>query len=92
MPNGRVTQRKFSDGTTINTAYDANGKLISSDGVSIKRDAAMQPSNLNGIGITLDADGRPSTLTYANGKTVAYSYDKSGRLSWYRIGLAERPR
>ncbi len=79
--NGRVTQRKFSDGTTINTGYDVNGQLISSDGLTIKRDAAMQPTNLNGIGITLDADGRPSTLTYASGKAVTYTYDKSGRLS-----------
>lgn len=79
--DGRVTQRKFSDGTTINTAYDTNGKVISSDGVTIARDAAMRPTNINGIGITLDVDNRLASLTYASGKAVTYAYDKSGRLA-----------
>ena len=90
--DGRVTQSKYSDGTTINTGYDTNRMLISADGVTITRDAAGSPPIINGIGITLDADGRPSTITYASGKAVTYTYDKSGRLSTYRIGWAERPR
>ena len=79
--DGRVTQRKFSDGTTISTAYDTNGMLISSDGVTIVRDVAMRPTNINGIGITLDGDSRLASLTYASGKAVTYAYDKSGRLA-----------
>lgn len=79
--DGRVTNRHFSDGTTINTAYDTNRMLSSADGVTIQRDAAGRPSNINGIAITLDADSRPATLTYATGKAVTYTYDKGGRLA-----------
>jgi RHS repeat-associated protein len=55
--------------------------LISADGVTITRDIAGHPTSINGIGIVLDADGRPGTLTYAAGKTVNYGYDKGGRLT-----------
>jgi len=79
--DGRITQKKFSDGTAINKAYDVNGMLISSDGVTITRDAAGRPVNINGIGTALDANSRPATLTYAAGKTVTYAYDTSGRLA-----------
>ena len=78
---GRVTQRKYSDGTTINTAYDPMGLLTSADGVTVQRDAMGHAVNVNGIALTYTAAGRLATLTYAPGKTVTYGYDNAGRLS-----------
>jgi len=79
--DGSVTKTQYSDGTAINAAYDAAGLLISADNLSITRDAKGQPANINGIGIALDGAGRPATLTYAPGKTIAYTYNSSGRLT-----------
>jgi RHS repeat-associated protein len=76
---GHVTKRTYSDGTVINAGYDSGGHLISADNLTIKRDSKSQPTNINGIGITYDAAGRPATLVYASGKSVAYTYDSSGR-------------
>jgi RHS repeat-associated protein len=79
--DGRVTQRKYSDGTTINTAYDPMGLLTSADGLTIQRDAMGHAVNVNGMALTYTAAGRLATLTYAPGKTVTYAYDNAGRLS-----------
>ncbi len=79
--DGRVTKRQFSDNTVINAGFDGNGLLISADNVTIKRDAKDQPTNINGIAITLDGAGRLATLTYAPGKTITYAYNNSGRLT-----------
>jgi RHS repeat-associated protein len=79
--DGRVTRRKYSDGTTINTAYDPMGLLTSADGVTIQRDVMGHAVNVNGIALTYTAAGRLATLTYAPGKTVTYAYDNAGRLS-----------
>jgi RHS repeat-associated protein len=79
--NGRVTQRQYSDGTTINTAYDPMGLLTSADGVTIQRDVMGHPVNVNGIALTYTVAGRLATLTYAPGKTVTYAYDNAGRLA-----------
>src|ERR1035441_5365954 len=78
---GRVTQHKYSDGTTINTAYDPMGLLTSADGVTIQRDVMGNAVNVNGIALTYTAAGRLATQTYAPGKTVTYVYDNAGRLS-----------
>jgi len=79
--DGRVTQRKYSDGTTINTGYDSAGLITSADGVTIKRDVKGYPITVNGLAITYTAAGRPATITYAAGKTIAYGYDNAGRLA-----------
>jgi RHS repeat-associated protein len=79
--NGRITKRQYSDGTAANAAYDGNGLISSADGFTVKRDAKGQPTNINGIGITLDPASRPAALTYASGKAIAYTYDKGGRLA-----------
>ena len=77
----RVTQRKYSDGTTINTAYDPMGLLTSADGVTIQRDVMGHAVTVNGIALTYTAAGRLATLSYAPGKVVTYGYDNAGRLS-----------
>ena len=79
--DGRVTQRKYSDGTTINAAYDPMGLLTSADGLAIQRDTAGRAVNMNGIALTYTTAGRLATLTYASGKTVTYAYDSAGRLA-----------
>jgi RHS repeat-associated protein len=78
---GRVTQRKYSDGTTINGAYDSMGLLTSADGVTIQRDAMGHATNVNGIALTYTAAGRLASLTYAPGKAITNTYDNAGRLS-----------
>ena len=78
---GDVTKRTFSDGTAMSTNYDSSGRIISADFLTIKRDSKGQPTNINGIGIVLDAAGRPATLTYAPGKAITYSYDLNGRVT-----------
>ncbi|MBZ5603978.1 MAG: DUF6531 domain-containing protein [Acidobacteriia bacterium] len=79
--DGRITKKQYSDGTVVNTTYDANGLRTSLDGVSVTRNVKGEPTSINGIGITLDAAGRPATLTYAAGKTVTYAYDGGGRVT-----------
>ncbi|MFN7922272.1 MAG: RHS repeat-associated core domain-containing protein [Bryobacteraceae bacterium] len=79
--NGRATKREFSDGTTVNAAYDANGLLTEASGLSIKRERSGQVSTINGIDIAYDAVGRPASYTYGPGKIIAYGYDKGGRLA-----------
>jgi RHS repeat-associated protein len=78
---GRPTQRKYSDGTTINTVYDPMGLVTSADGVTIQRDTMGHPVNVNGMAVTYTPAGRVASITYATGKTVGYAYDFAGRLS-----------
>jgi RHS repeat-associated protein len=79
--NGRITKRAFSDGTTINAAYDARGLLSSADVLTIERDKKGQPTKINGIAVGLDSAGRATSFSYAAGKTVTYGYDAAGRVS-----------
>ena len=78
---GRITSRTYSDGTALNYSYDAAGRLISADGVSLKRDVAGQMTASNGIAVQRDPLGRVTGLQYADGKSITYLYSPSGKLS-----------
>ena len=78
---GRITSRTYSGGTALNYSYDAAGRLISADGVSFKRDVAGQMTASNGIPVQRDPLGRVTGLQYADGKSITYLYNSSGKLS-----------
>ncbi len=78
---GRITQRKYSDGTTFNYTYDAAGLLVSTEGVTVTRNTKGFPVNINGLGITYTPADRPASITYAPGKVVTYGYDSAGRIA-----------
>lgn len=80
-PAGRVTQRQYWDGTTLNYSYDAAGQLISADGMTLQRDLRGQITGSNGLTITRDALGRIAAIGYADGKTVTYTYSATGKLT-----------
>ena len=77
---GNITQRKYSDGTTLNYTYDPTGRVATADGVAIQRDTRGQIVGSNGITVSRDPLGRITSLTYAGGKTINYTYDASGKL------------
>ncbi|MBZ5603948.1 MAG: hypothetical protein LAO79_16740, partial [Acidobacteriia bacterium] len=79
--NGRTTKRAYSDGTAIDTGYDGEGRVISSNNVALTRDAKGRITNSNGIAIAYDGAGRMAKITYAAGKVLTYAYDSSGRLA-----------
>ncbi len=78
---GNLTQAKYSDNTTLTYGYDDDNRLVSGTGLALSYDANGRVTGSNGIGITRDAAGRISTITYAPGKTVTYTYDGRGLLS-----------
>jgi RHS repeat-associated protein len=78
---GNLTQAKYSDNTTLTYGYDDDNRLISGTGLALSYDANGRMIGSNGLAITRDAAGRISTITYAPGKTVTYTYDGRGLLS-----------
>ncbi len=78
---GNLTERKYSDGTDLTYAYDADDRLVSATGVTLAYDAEARITNSNGLTIARDADGRIESITYASGKTVTYTYNSQGLLT-----------
>lgn len=72
---GRLVQRAYADGTTIDYVYDAHDRLVSLTGASFTHDAADQIVDCNGLAMTYDVDGNVETLALAPGRTVTYTYD-----------------
>ena len=80
-PAGRITKRQYSDGTTLNYSYDPRGRIATADGVAVQRDARGQITASNGITIGRDPLGRITSMAYADGKTITYTYNDSGKLA-----------
>jgi RHS repeat-associated protein len=80
-PSGRPTKIAYSDGTTINRTYNAVGHITGGDGLDVQRNSTGLPTSVNGIAITIDGAGKPTSYTYAAGKVVKYTYDAAGRVS-----------
>lgn len=78
---GNVTRRLYSDGTDITYAYDANDRLLTSNGVNLGYDDRGGITSSNGIAIERDTVGRLSKITLAAGKSVIYSYNNRGLVS-----------
>jgi len=80
-PVGNITGRNYSDGTTLSYSYDANGRIISADGITLSYDANGRITESNGIAITRDAGGRITDMTLASGRIISYSYDANDRVT-----------
>ncbi|MEM6532098.1 MAG: DUF6531 domain-containing protein [Myxococcota bacterium] len=72
---GNITQQSYSDGTTIDFAYDENGRRVSGTGLSLAYDGNGNIVESNGITLARDAGSRVSTVTLAPGKVLTYTYD-----------------
>ncbi len=75
------TRKTYSDGTTIEYAYDNLGRLTSATGVTFTYDKNNRLSGSNGITIERDHQGRITGITYAQNKKIAYLYNTRGLLS-----------
>ena len=84
-PVGNITERTFTDGTTLNYTYDALDNLIATNELTLTRDAeeriTSSTSQGHTFGVTHDAGGRISTATYSPDLTITYSYNASDLLS-----------
>lgn len=72
---GQVAAMVYSDGVNLAFDYDAVGRCVSTEGLSLAYDAQGAMTQCNGMDITRDAGGRMVTLAYEPGKTVTYAYD-----------------
>jgi RHS repeat-associated protein len=75
---GNMTQRRYSDTTALNYAFDANGHFTAAGGVTLGYDGEGRIVSSNGLTIARDGAGRIASVTYAPGKTVTYTYDSRG--------------
>src|SRR5262249_19761154 len=67
---GNVTQRMYSDGSTVSLTYDADNRPLSGNGIALAYNPSGELVASNGLGIGRDAAGRIASITYAPGKTV----------------------
>ncbi len=75
---GNRSQVLYSDGTLKTFTYDDNNRPTGGTGVAIAYNAAGQITSCNGLTVERDSAGRIAAITYAPGKTVAYTYDARG--------------
>ena len=80
-PAGNLTSSTYSDGTSLNFAYDANNRLTSANGLTRSYDDNGRISDTNGIAITRDTSGRITQMTLSAGKIVSYTYDANNRVT-----------
>jgi RHS repeat-associated protein len=78
---GNLLRRLYSDGTDLNYTFDDDNGLTAGPGLTLSYDAERRIAGSNGLVIANDANGRIRSITYANGKTVAYAYNPIGLLS-----------
>ncbi len=79
---GNTTRMLFSDGTDLQYTYDSLNRLLTTNNLTLTRDAEGRTTSTNISGAAFDADydngGRLKTAAYNNGAfTVAYAYDGS---------------
>lgn len=78
---GNLAQAQYTDGVNLNYTYDDDNRVTGGTGFSLVYDAAGWLTGSNGLALGRDATGRMSSLTYAPGKYVNYTYDNRGLLS-----------
>jgi len=79
--NDNPLTRTYSDGTSMSYTWDREDRLTAADGVTLAYDENGDMVESNGLTIGRDAFGRIDTITYAAGKDVTYTYDTRGLLS-----------
>lgn len=72
---GNVLRKSYSDGTDLQFTYDANGRLLTGNGLTLQYDKNGNVTASNGQQIQRDVSGRIASITYASGKAVTYTYD-----------------
>jgi RHS repeat-associated protein len=72
---GRITRKAFSDGTALDFAFDANGRIISGTGLTLSYNEQDDIVGCNGLALGRDPGGRLTSVTLAPGKTIQYAYD-----------------
>ncbi len=77
---GNLARNLFSDGTDMKFTYDDDNRLLSGPGFNFTYDGNGNLTSSNGLLIGRDADGRISSIVYATGKVVTYTYDVRGLL------------
>jgi len=78
---GNVLRKSYSDGTDLQFTYDANGRLLTGNGLTLQYDKNGNVTVSNGQQIQRDASGRIASITYAPGKVVTYTYDARNLLT-----------
>ena len=80
-----ITQRLFSDGTSLDFTYNALDNVSTTNDVILSRDKEerITSSSYRGVsfGVTYDAGGRVATATYNGALSVTYSYNTDNRLN-----------
>ena len=87
---GHLTRRRGFDGgiTDIDYSYDTLGRLSGGSGLSLAYDAEGRMTSSNGLTINRQAaTGRVSSVVYAGGPTVTYSYSAGGLLEQIADGI-----
>jgi RHS repeat-associated protein len=77
---GNLVRSLYSDGTDLQFGFDAAGRITTGSWLDLAYDDEDRIVSSNGLAITRDAVGRISSITFAPGKTVNYTYDRRGLL------------
>jgi len=88
---GNPVSLQYSDGTTLQYAYDDQNLLTSGSDISLTRDAEGRVVGTGNFDAAYDAAGRLESVSYANDAfTVTYEYDPvTGLLSNVSDNLTE---
>ena len=78
---GNLIRRLYSDGLDLNFTFNDNDLAVSANGVTLDYNIRGDVISSNGITIGRDASLRISAITYAPGFTVRYTYDCRGLLT-----------
>ncbi len=80
-PVGRLLSTRYSDGLELTYTRDAKGRLTAATGISLAYDANDRIVDSNGVLTERDPLGRIAAITYAADKTVRYAYNSRGQVT-----------
>jgi YD repeat-containing protein len=78
---GNLVRRLYSDGLDLNFTFNDNGFATSGNGVTLDYNIRGDVISSNGLTVGRDSSLRISTINYAPGFTVQYTYDCRGLLT-----------
>lgn len=79
--NGNLIGVSYDGETRLTYSYDAENQLTSGTGLTLAYDLTGRLINSNGLLIERDNLGRLAAITYADSKTVRYTYNNAGHLT-----------